>query len=179
MRANRLWVLTTLPFLLVACGNDEEVAIDPDAVALPGDTAFGAGTAAPAPGMGADATMEPATVAMSAVGGSGVSGQMEVMAHGEQQTMVTVTLNGPAGASSTHSGHIHQGTCDNPGAVVVPLQDVTLANGTGMAASTVDVPPSAAMNGQHIVAYHERAGDNPGAPVVCGAIPAHGGTTRM
>ena len=179
MRATRLWVLSTLPFLLAACGSDEEaVIIDDNVVATPADTGFG-GTAAPAPGMFEDATMQPATVAMNAVGGSGVSGQMEVMAHGEQQTMVSVTLNGPAGASSTHSGHIHQGTCDSPGAVVVPLQDITLANGTGMAASTVDVAPSAAMNGQHIVAYHERAGDNPGAPVVCGAIPAQGGTTGM
>lgn len=180
MNATRLGLLSVLPFALAlaACGGDaaDESAAG-DAVVVTGDTALGAGTVPP-PATGTGNAGAPGSVAMNAVGGSGVSGQMEAMAHGEQ-TMVSVTLNGPAGASSTHAGHIHQGTCDNPGAVVVPLQDVTLQNGTGMAASTVDVAPSAAMSGQHIVAYHERSGDNPGAPVVCGAIPSGGGTTSM
>lgn len=170
MKTTRRWMLAALPFALAACGGDaaEEPAVTDGAV-ITGDTAMSPSTM-PATDPAAAGT----SVAMNPVGGSGVSGQMEVMAHGGSQTMVSVTLNGPAGASSTHSGHIHEGTCDNPGAVVVPLQDVTLSNGTGMAASTVDVPASAAMNGQHIVAYHERSGDNPGPPIVCGAVPAQG-----
>lgn len=175
MNATRLWVLATLPLALAACGGDadDENAVD-DGVVVTGDTAL---VTEPAPMPGADAGTTPTTVPMNPVGGSSVSGQMEVMAHGEGQTMVSVTLNGPAGASSTHSGHIHEGTCDSLGSVVVPLQDVTLQNGTGMAASTVDVPASTVMNGQHIVAYHEGSGESPGAGVVCGAIPAQGATT--
>lgn len=170
MRTNRLVALFALPFALVACGGDaEDETATTDGVVVTGDTAMGAVTPPP-PAMDAGAT--PTTVPMNAVGGSGVTGQLEVMGHGDQQTMVSVTLNGPAGASSTHSGHIHTGTCESLGPVVVPLQDVTLQNGTGMAASTVDVPASTALNGEHIVAYHESAGENPGAAVVCGAIPA-------
>jgi hypothetical protein len=175
MIAKRLWALAALPLALAACGGDaDDEYVDGDGVVVTGDTSMGVGTVPPPM---TDPAASPASVAMNAVGGSGVTGNMEVMAHGEGQTMVSVTLNGPAGASSTHSGHIHEGTCENPGTVVVPLQDVTLVNGTGMAASTVDVPASAAMNGQHIVAYHAGSGDNPGAPVVCGAIPAQTGTT--
>jgi hypothetical protein len=171
MKTTRRWMLAALPLALAACGGDvEDEAVVTDGAVVTGDTMMAPSTMPPA-----DTGMPAAgSVAMNAVGGSGVTGTMEVMQHGGEQTMVSVTLNGPAGASSTHSGHIHEGTCDNPGAVVVPLQDVTLSNGTGMAASTVDVPSSAAMNGQHIVAYHEGSGDNPGAPVVCGAIPAQG-----
>ncbi len=170
MRTKRLLTLFALPFALVACGGDvEDETATTDGVVVTGDTAMGS-VAPPPPAM--DMGTTPTAVPMNAIGGSGVTGQMEVMAHGEGQTMVSVTLNGPAGASSTHSGHIHTGTCDSPGSVVVPLQDVTLQNGTGMAASTVDVPVGTVMNGEHIVAYHESSGDNPGAPVVCGAIPA-------
>lgn len=172
MRTNRFWALAVIPFALAACGGDAEtgdlegdtlavvpppVDVGPTTTPMPGDTAMAAqGTA----------------VAMNAVGGSGVTGQAQIMDHGQGQTMVIVTLNGQG--SSTHSGHIHQGTCDSPGEVVVPLEDVTLANGTGSSTSTVNVPMADVMNGQHIVAYHESAGANPGAPVVCGQIPAQG-----
>jgi hypothetical protein len=173
MNATRLWALAALPFFLAACGDG---TVDDDTVVV-ADPATDAGVMTTPPADTHDAT-QPMTVAMNPIGGSGVSGQMEVMPHGEQ-TMVNVTLNGPAGANTTHSGHIHAGTCDNPGEVVVPLDDVILSNGTGMASSLANVPASAALNGQHIVAYHEGSGDNPGAPIVCGALPAHGGTTRM
>ncbi|HYW13561.1 MAG TPA: hypothetical protein VE871_16490, partial [Longimicrobium sp.] len=109
-------------------------------------------------------------VTMNAVGTSGVTGQTQIMDQGGTATMVMVTLT--AQGNSTHSGHIHTGTCDAPGDVVVPLQDVTLANGTGNSSSTIQVPMATVMNGQHIVAYHASSGDNPGAPVVCGTIPA-------
>jgi hypothetical protein len=121
----------------------------------------------------AGATAMGGAVMMNAVGTSGVTGQAQFMEHGAGQTMVTVNLTAQGG--STHSGHIHTGTCDAPGAVVVPLQDVTLANGTGSSTSTIEVPLATVMNGQHIVAYHQSSGDNPGAPVVCGAIPAGAG----
>jgi hypothetical protein len=112
-------------------------------------------------------------VTMNAVGSSGVTGQAQFMDHGAGQTMVTISLNGQG--SGSHSGHIHQGTCDAPGQVVAPLQDVTLANGTGTSTSTVAVPLGTVMNGQHIVAYHQSSGESAGPPVVCGQIPAQQG----
>jgi hypothetical protein len=176
MKANRLFALTALPFALAACGGgDEEVA---EGTATDTTTAATAtmdsagGMAAP---MAGDTGMAGAqamggAVTMNAVGGSGVTGQSQFMDHGGGSTMVTVNLT--AQGNSTHSGHIHTGTCDAPGDVVAPLQDVTLANGTGSSSSTLQVPLATVMNGQHIVAYHASSGENPGAPVVCGTIPA-------
>lgn len=178
MKANRLFALTALPFALAACGGgDEEVAEGgttdtTTAVMVTGDDATGTTTP-----MAGDTAMAGAqgmggAVTMNAAGGSGVTGQAQFMDHGSGSTMVTVNLT--AQGNSTHSGHIHTGTCDAPGDVVVPLQDVTLANGTGSSSSTLQVPLATVMNGQHIVAYHASSGDNPGAPVVCGTIPAMG-----
>lgn len=173
MNARGLLVLSAVA--LAACGGTDEAAVE----GAETTTADAGATVAPAPA--ADTTMAmpgattPATggtqtVPMTAVGASGVTGQVQVMAHGAAQTMVMVTLN--AQGNSTHPGHIHQGTCDAPGTVVVPLQDVTLANGTGNSSTTLDIPTSTVANGQHIVQYHASSGDNPGAPVVCAAIPA-------
>lgn len=172
MKATRLWVLTAVPFALAACGGGDEAAegsADTGAVITDTTTAT---TTTPMPadtGMSGAQAMGGA-VTMNAVGSSGVTGQAQFMEHGQGQTMVTVNLT--AQGNSTHSGHIHTGTCDAPGSVVVPLQDVTLANGTGSSSSTIQVPLATVMNGQHIVAYHASAGENPGAPVVCGQIPA-------
>jgi hypothetical protein len=165
-------MLAALPFALAACGGGDDEAAEGTAegttVSMDSST-----MTAPAP-MSADTGMSSAqamgsAVTMNAVGSSGVTGQAQFMSQGEG-TMVMVNLT--AQGNSTHSGHIHQGTCDAPGEVVVPLQDVTLANGTGSSSSTIQVPLATVMNGQHIVAYHASSGDNPGAPVVCGQIPA-------
>lgn len=173
MKANRLFALTALPFALAACGGgDDEVAeggmTDTTTAGMAtGDTAMTTPMAADT-GMGAQGMG--GAVTMNAVGTSGVTGQAQFMDQGGTATMVMVTLTAPG--STTHSGHIHTGTCDAPGDVVVPLQDVTLANGTGSSSSTIQVPLATVMNGQHIVAYHQGAGAEAGAPVVCGAIPA-------
>jgi hypothetical protein len=174
MKATRLWALTALPFALAACGGgDDEAAAGADTTAAATTaTDTTATTTAPTAsdtGMAGAQAMGGAVV-MNAVGNSGVTGQAQFMDHGQGQTMVTVSLT--AQGNSTHSGHIHKGTCDAPGQVVAPLQDVTLANGTGSSSSTVAVPLATLMNGQHIVAYHQSSGGNPGAPVVCGQIPA-------
>lgn len=170
MRSKRWWILAALPFALVACGGDETDEVIEDPV-VETDPAVVAPMPAATDTMMTGATAMGGGVAMNPVGSSGVSGTAEVMAHGEGQTMVMVTLNGPAGASGTHAGHVHTGTCDSPGGVVAPLENVEMTNGTGTASSTVDVPMSTVMNGQHIVVYHE-AGGSPGTPVVCGALPA-------
>jgi hypothetical protein len=179
MKVTRLWVLTALPFALAACGGgDEEAAeggADTTAVGAVTDTTtapMNTGTMPADTGMSGAQAMGSA-VTMNAAGGSGVTGQAQFMDHGSGSTMVTVNLT--AQGNSTHSGHIHTGTCDAPGEVVVPLQDITLANGTGSSSSTIQVPLATVMNGQHIVAYHASSGDSPGAPVVCGQIPAQSG----
>jgi hypothetical protein len=174
MRSTRLWVLAALPLALTACGGDDaaEDATDDAAVVttdsaatmtvpMPGDTGMGGASA-----MGG-------AVTMNAVGSSGVTGEAQLIAQGQEYTMVTVNLTAPG--SATHSGHIHTGTCASPGAVVVPLKDVTLGNGSGTSSTSIQVPMATVMNGQHIVAYHAGSGENLGAPVVCGEIPAHQG----
>jgi hypothetical protein len=175
MKATRYWALAALPFALAACGGGDDEAVEGGAdttTATMTDT-----TTAPA-AMPADTGMAGAqamggAVTMNAVGASGVTGQAQFMEHGTNQTMVTVNLT--AQGNTTHSGHIHTGTCDAPGAPVAPLQDITLTNGTGSSSSTVDVPLATVMNGQHIVAYHQGQGENAGPPVVCGQIPAQSG----
>lgn len=180
MNTTRLWVLAALPFALAACGGGDDAAVEGGAdttAATMTDTMTGSTATTPMPGdtgMSGTQAMGGA-VTMNAVGTSGVTGQAQIMDHGNGQTMVTVNLT--AQGNSTHSGHIHTGTCEAPGDVVVPLQDITLANGTGSSSSTLSVPLSTVMNGQHIIAYHASSGDNPGAPVVCGAIPAQQGGT--
>lgn len=173
MKRTRLWVMSALPFALAACGGggDEAAEGGADTAAVATDSM----TATTTDPMSADTGMAGAqtlggAVTMNAAGNSGVTGQAQFMEHGQGQTMVTVNLTAQGGG--THSGHIHQGTCDSLGPVVVPLQDVTLANGAGSSTSTVDVPLATVMSGQHIVAYHASSGANPGAPVVCGQIPA-------
>ena len=180
MNPTRLWMMAALPFALAACGGGDEAAegaADTPAVVPSAETGSTTTPSAPADtGMSGAQTMGGA-VTMNAVGNSGLNGQAQFMDHGQGQTMVTVTLTGQG--SGTHSGHIHQGTCDAPGSVVAPLQDVTLANATGSATSTVQMPLATVMDGQHIVAYHTGAGANPGPPAVCGQIPAQqaGGST--
>lgn len=175
MRSTRLWVLAALPFALTACGGgddasegttDDAAVVSTDSVAtttgapMPGDTA-----ASGAHSMGS-------AVTMNAVGTSGVTGEAQFMDQGPQ-TMVTVNLTAQGG--STHSGHIHTGTCANLGPVVVPLKDITLANGSGTSSTSVPVPMATVMNGQHVVSFHASSGES----VVCGEIPAHqaGGST--
>jgi hypothetical protein len=173
MKATRLWALTALPFALTACGGGDEetaegTAIDTTTATMSMDSAATTPMATDT-GMGGAQAMGGA-VTMNAVGSSGVTGQAQFMDHGGGQTMVTVNLT--AQGNTTHSGHIHKGTCDSPGEVVAPLQDITLANGAGSSSSTVPAPLATVMNGEHIVAYHQGQGANAGAPVVCGQIPA-------
>jgi hypothetical protein len=175
MTRSHLWVLCALPLALAACGGGDEGGAEGAAdttAAVPADGGAMATTPAPMPADSAMAgqSAAPSAVQMMALNNSGVSGQTQVMAHGEGETMVTVTLQGQG--TGTHPGHIHSGTCDNLGPVVAPLESVTMANGTGTSTSTVKVPLATVMNGQHVVNFHAGAGENPMAPVVCGPIPA-------
>lgn len=174
MKLSRYWLLLGLPLALGACGmNDTEAEEDdPTDGAAADSAAASAMPPAPVATDTAHTAMAPQMVPMAAVAGSGVSGEA-TLTEAAGQTQVAVRLAGFQ-PNSAHSGHVHQGTCDAPGAPVAPLQDITAdASGAGTATSTVAIPTSVAMNGQHIVAYHQAAGDNMGPPVACGAIPGH------
>ena len=172
MKTTRLWLLLGLPLALAACGGDDtEAETDVGAVTETIDTAATSAMPAAPVDTGMSAMAGADTVPLAAVGGSGVGGQA-VLTDASGQSQVMVTLTGTTG-TGTHQGHIHQGTCDAPGAVVAPLQPITAdGSGGGSMTATVPVPMATAMNGQHVIAYHE-AGGNPGSPVVCGAIPSH------
>lgn len=173
MKTTRLWVLTTLPFALAACGGGDDAAEGgADTTASMDSMTTTTSTTMPADTGMSGAQAMGSAVTMNAVGSSGVMGQAQFMDH-SGGTMVTVNLT--AQGNTTHSGHIHTGTCDALGPVVAPLQDVTLANGTGSSSSTLQIPLGTVMNGQHILAYHQGQGENAGAAVVCGQIPAQAG----
>lgn len=174
MFAPRFRVVSVLSLTLAAaCGGGGEeasadAATDTTMAAPAADASMP--PAAPADSAMAGQTSGASTVQMTAVGGSGVTGQAQIMGHGAGETMVTVTLQGTG--SGTHPGHVHQGTCENLGSVVAPLQDLTMAGGTGTSTTTLQVPMATVMNGQHVVNFHAGSGENPMAPVACGAIPA-------
>lgn len=170
MKATRLAALAVLLYPLAACRGGEkrnEMAVDTMGAVPPAATT-------PAPPLPVDTAMGGAqalggAVTMNAVGNSGITGQVHFSEQSPTQTMVRATLMGQG--SATDGGAIHQGSCEAPGTSVAPLQDVTLANGTGTSSSTIDVPLATVMNGQHIVVFHEGPG-TAGPPVACGSIPA-------
>ena len=174
MMARKLWVLGALPLMLAGCGGGEAeqegvepVVIDPATAptAAPSTAPMDAGMEAGTAQMGDQVQMTP-------VSNSGVSGEGMISEAG-QQTQVMVRLTGLQ-PNSGHAGHIHQGTCDNMGSAVVPLQDITAgADGAGTMTTTVSVPMMTVMNGQHLIAYHQDAGQNHGPTIVCGNIPSH------
>lgn len=105
------------------------------------------------------------TVSMSALNDSGVTGEAILTPTGTQ-TEVTVTLNGLE-PSSTHPGHIHQGSCDAVGSVMVPLSEITAdASGSGTMTATVELAADSILAGDHIVVYHADGG----TPAVCGEV---------
>jgi hypothetical protein len=87
--------------------------------------------------------------------------------------VVSVSLRGAI--EGVHQGHIHAGTCENPGGVVAALEPIDAnANGNGESITAVDIPLDTMTDGRHVVMYHA-AGGSPGEPVICGQIPAlHG-----
>lgn len=148
-----------LPISLAAC------APDTDEADLDAGTPAAEPAPAPAP---APATDDAMTAQLTPLGNSGIAGEIEVDDE-DAQTRVKVRLTGST-ANTVHQGHIHMGTCESPGEVVVALEPITIGDdGTGEAESTVAVAPMTAMDGQHIVAYHGADG----APVTCAAIPQH------
>lgn len=174
MRINRLLMLAVVPLVTAACADADRTGEMADSIAAAPDVNAGQSLAGDTLSAAAETGggMQ-ASVALNELQGSGVTGEATVApGHASGQTSVSVTLQAADAAGGVHQGHIHQGTCDNLGGVVVPLPPVTVTGGTGTANSSVAVDAMSVMDGGHVVAYHQ-AGGNPGAPVVCGEIPGH------
>lgn len=164
----RYLLLAALPLVLAACaGSGDEVPAATNEPPVPAATSDSSATA-----IDTTTTVTPATTVMlDAVDNSGVTGTAQV-APGNPKTQVMVTLGG-LDPNSAHAGHIHEGSCASPGAVVAPLPDITAdANGGGMATASVEIPADSLMDGQHVIAYHKTNGSDHGPTITCGAIPA-------
>ncbi|HSJ23613.1 MAG TPA: hypothetical protein VK929_02940 [Longimicrobiales bacterium] len=87
-----------------------------------------------------------------------------------------------------HAWHIHQGTCEAPGQVVLPLSDFGDESGVagdlnagddGMVEETVNIDRDrfATLNLQdsHVIAVHLRGGDDPGPVIACAPVELRGG----
>lgn len=158
----RYCLLAALPFALAACGGDAADTADTEGAALDTDTL------AEAPPADGGMMAMASTVTMNELGGSGVSGEA-ILTPAGSGTEVNVTLTGLE-ASASHPGHIHQGSCDAVGAVVVPLSAITAdASGSGTMTTTASLAADSVMAGGHIVVYH----DPGGTPIVCGAVERH------
>jgi hypothetical protein len=166
MKTLRIGGVATLAVLLTACPGDDRRVDDPAVMDTPGvmqpDT----------PGVARDAGMAQAHVNLSSVGDATATGQAHLRQVGPNETEVHVTLSNVR-ETGQHHGHIHAGTCDQPGAVVAPLESITTAaQGTGQSTSRVELPLSVVQDGNHLIGYHRAGGtaDSPGPIIVCGEI---------
>jgi hypothetical protein len=161
--ARVLGILTAIALTGAACADDADLDADLDTEPA-AET-----TPAPAPVTPAD-EMPDHTLTLQSLGGSGVTGEVEIDEDGDRLEVDVQLRNSTA--SAVHKGHIHTGTCDSPGEVVTPLEDITIGDdGEGSSENEVEVSMQTLAAGPHIVAYHEANGA-PGAPVVCAAIPS-------
>lgn len=173
MKARTRWALLALPALLAACAKGDDTA-DAGAMADGGDsTAVQTGVATPPVTDTTSTDMVMATLAP--LNNSGVQGTVNFNADPANAGRLVAVLSVAGGTEGgVHQAHVHTGTCDAPGDVVLALSPVTIvAGGGGQSEAPVDVPTATLANGQHIVAVHEANG-NPGAPIACGPIENHG-----
>ena len=111
------------------------------------------------------------TLQMKAIEGSKVTGTA-VLTDTGNGVKVSVKLSG-FDPNTKHDGHIHVGTCEAQGGVVVPLSTITAdASGAGSADSTETTLTFAQLSdGKHYVQYHTSS-NPPGKQVSCANIPA-------
>lgn len=116
--------------------------------------------------------------------GLNISGWAEFRQHGATlQDGLEMRVHLMGLGEGDHAWHIHQGTCESPGQVVLPLSDFgdrsgiagdLNPGGDGMVEETVNIDRDhvAGLNLQqdHIVAVHLRGSDNPGPVIACAAI---------
>lgn len=106
------------------------------------------------------------TVALSAREGSGISGEVR-LTPSAGSVRLELSLTG-LDEEEGYPAHLHDGTCEDGGAVVEPLGRVTgRAGGRGAATARVDAP--AAIRGPRFVQVHGPDGE----PVACGDLPPY------
>lgn len=102
--------------------------------------------------------------ALGALNDSGVEGEVE---YSREDDMLTVSVRAVGLEAGEHASHIHQGTCQEPGGVVVPLESPTVEESdTTSVESQVDGGQFAAGE-PYLVMVH----GTDGAPVSCTEIP--------
>jgi hypothetical protein len=146
---------------LAACARDAEDET------VPADTTAAANTTgAPQDGP----PMDPQVTGLDDVNDSGIEGEATAT-HSAQEATVSILLKGDkAKADVTYPAHIHSGTCDAPGPVVVELEPVK----NMQSSKTIQV--SQLPQGQPLLIQVHDAG---GKPVACGNMKGHDeGTVR-
>lgn len=109
-----------------------------------------------------------ATIPLSEVNGSGVSGEAMAM-HDADQVTVVIELEGLP-AEGEYAAHVHVGTCEEGGPVGAPLNPVMgLADGTGSSTTILDAEELPA-DESHFIQVHGEGGE----PIACGDIEGHG-----
>lgn len=104
------------------------------------------------------------TASLTEMDSSGASGEADLSINGEG-ILVSLVMEGLT--EGAHANHIHDGSCDNLGAVDIPLDDI-VADSAGVGTQTTgnaDQPLSHFETG-HLVAVHA----DDGAIVACGDI---------
>ena len=146
------WLLAGIGLLIavlaigaIACGDDDEISQDDiDEQEDPGVLRL--------------------TASLTEVDGSGASGEANLSINGEG---ILVQLDMEGLTEGAHANHIHDGSCDNLGAVDIPLDDI-VADSAGAGSQTTgnqDEPLSHFETG-HLVAVHA----DDGAIVACGDV---------
>ena len=146
------WLLAGIGLLIavlaigaIACGDDDEISQDDiDEQEDPGVLRL--------------------TASLTEVDGSGASGEANLSIDGEG---IRVSLDMEGLTEGAHANHIHDGSCDNLGAVDIPLDDI-VADSAGAGSQTTgnqDEPLSHFETG-HLVAVHA----DDGAIVACGDV---------
>lgn len=112
----------------------------------------------------------PVTVTLTARNNSKMTGTVVLTRQGDS-TSVALTLNGGR-SGTTYASHIHSGTCDKPGGVVVPLTGVKVGadkSGTSTTVIATAVLDSARAKDGALLAQSHLPN---GKPAACGEIPA-------
>lgn len=105
------------------------------------------------------------TVEITPMGDASVSGDVALTREGND---LTVEIMASMGGPGDYPAHIHEGTCDEPGGVAVPLDSPTAAE-EGIAEGTTQVDATQLdPGGSYLVMIHQQQG----APAGCAAIPS-------
>lgn len=116
----------------------------------------------------------PVTVQIQGTGDPRTSGTAIFRSSG-QQTGVDVTVNGLQ-PNTQHVLHVHSGTCEAEGGIIIPLPDLTAnASGTATATATIDRPINQVATGQTYITVHAES-VLPSPTIACGNIPVAAAT---